>query len=36
LVAAEGGGSRVRRQYPPHAERIDSGVATISGKVFLD
>jgi salicylate hydroxylase len=36
LVAADGGGSRVRRQYLPHAERIDTGVAAIAGKVFLD
>jgi 2-polyprenyl-6-methoxyphenol hydroxylase-like FAD-dependent oxidoreductase len=36
LVAADGGGSRVRRQYLPHAERIDTGVAAIGGKVFLD
>jgi len=36
LVAADGGGSRVRRQFLPHAERIDTGVAAIAGKVFLD
>ncbi len=36
LVAADGGGSRVRRQYLPHAERVDTGVAAIAGKVFLD
>jgi salicylate hydroxylase len=36
LVAADGGGSRVRRQYLPHAERIDTGVVGIAGKVFLD
>ncbi len=36
LVAADGGGSRIRRQYLPHAERIDTGVAAIGGKVFLD
>jgi 2-polyprenyl-6-methoxyphenol hydroxylase-like FAD-dependent oxidoreductase len=36
LVAADGGGSRVRRQYLPHAERVDTGVAGIAGKVFLD
>jgi len=35
LVAADGGGSRVRRQYLPHAERVDTGVAAIGGKVFL-
>jgi 2-polyprenyl-6-methoxyphenol hydroxylase-like FAD-dependent oxidoreductase len=36
LVAADGGGSRVRRQFLPHARRIDTGVAAIAGKIFLD
>jgi 2-polyprenyl-6-methoxyphenol hydroxylase-like FAD-dependent oxidoreductase len=36
LVAADGGGSRVRRQFLPQAERIDTGVIGIAGKVFLD
>jgi 2-polyprenyl-6-methoxyphenol hydroxylase-like FAD-dependent oxidoreductase len=36
LVAADGGGSRVRRQLLPHAERVDTGVVAIAGKVFLD
>jgi len=36
LVAADGGGSRIRRQFLPHAERIDTGIAAIAGKVFLD
>jgi 2-polyprenyl-6-methoxyphenol hydroxylase-like FAD-dependent oxidoreductase len=36
LVAADGGGSRVRRQFLPHAERIDTGNIGIAGKVFLD
>jgi 2-polyprenyl-6-methoxyphenol hydroxylase-like FAD-dependent oxidoreductase len=36
LVAADGGGSRVRRQLLPHAERVDTGVVGIAGKVFLD
>jgi salicylate hydroxylase len=36
LVAADGGGSRVRRQFLPHAERIDTGFVGIAGKVFLD
>jgi 2-polyprenyl-6-methoxyphenol hydroxylase-like FAD-dependent oxidoreductase len=36
LVAADGGGSRVRRQFLPDAERIDTGVVAIAGKVFLD
>jgi 2-polyprenyl-6-methoxyphenol hydroxylase-like FAD-dependent oxidoreductase len=36
LVAADGGGSRVRRQFLPQAERIDTGVVGIAGKIFLD
>jgi salicylate hydroxylase len=36
LVAADGGGSRVRRQFLPHAQRIDTGIVGIAGKVFLD
>lgn len=36
LVAADGGGSRVRRQFLPGAQRIDTGVIGIAGKVFLD
>jgi salicylate hydroxylase len=36
LVAADGGGSRIRRQLLPHAERIDTGIAAIAGKVFLN
>jgi salicylate hydroxylase len=36
LVAADGGGSRVRRQFLPHADRIDTGFVGIAGKVFLD
>ena len=36
LVAADGGGSRVRRQFLPDAERVDTGVVGIAGKVFLD
>jgi 2-polyprenyl-6-methoxyphenol hydroxylase-like FAD-dependent oxidoreductase len=36
LVAADGGGSRVRQQFLPHAQRIDTGVVGIAGKIFLD
>jgi salicylate hydroxylase len=36
LIAADGGGSRVRRQFLPHAQRIDTGVVGIAGKIFLD
>jgi salicylate hydroxylase len=36
LIAADGGGSRVRRQLLPHAPRLDTGVVGIAGKVFLD
>jgi 2-polyprenyl-6-methoxyphenol hydroxylase-like FAD-dependent oxidoreductase len=36
LIAADGGGSRVRKQYLPQAARIDTGVVGIAGKVFLN
>jgi salicylate hydroxylase len=36
LVAADGGGSRVRHQLLPHAQRIDTGVVGIAGKIFLN
>ena len=36
LVAADGGGSRVRRQFLPDAQRVDTGVIGIAGKIFLD
>jgi salicylate hydroxylase len=36
LIAADGGGSRVRRQFLPQAERIDTGIVGIAGKIFLD
>lgn len=35
LVGADGGNSRVRRQYLPHAERGETGVVTIVGKYAL-
>jgi salicylate hydroxylase len=36
LVAADGGGSRVRRQFLPDAPRVETGVVGIAGKIFLD
>src|SRR5207244_9233262 len=36
LVAADGANSRVRRQYLPHAERIDTGLVAVAGKVPLN
>jgi salicylate hydroxylase len=36
LVAADGGGSRVRRQFLPDSQRIETGVVGIAGKIFLD
>jgi 2-polyprenyl-6-methoxyphenol hydroxylase-like FAD-dependent oxidoreductase len=36
LVAADGGGSRVRRQFLPHAERVDTGIIGIAGKIFFN
>jgi salicylate hydroxylase len=35
VVAADGGGSRLRRQYLPHAERVDTGVQAVAGKLTL-
>ncbi len=36
VVGADGGGSRVRGQYLPRAERIDTGVQAIAGKLTLN
>jgi len=33
LVAADGTGSRVRRQYLPHAELVEAGVISVAAKV---
>lgn len=35
LVAADGANSRVRAQYLPHAERVDTGVLAVAGKFPL-
>ncbi|GAA3571622.1 NAD(P)/FAD-dependent oxidoreductase [Nonomuraea rosea] len=35
VVAADGGNSRVRKQYLPHAERVDTGIVTVAGKFPL-
>ncbi|MCP3804769.1 FAD-dependent monooxygenase [Allokutzneria sp. A3M-2-11 16] len=35
LVGADGAGSRVRGQYLPHAERVDTGIVAIAGKYML-
>lgn len=35
VVAADGGTSRVRRQYLPHAQRVETGIITVAGKFPL-
>ncbi|SMD26304.1 FAD-dependent oxidoreductase [Kibdelosporangium aridum] len=35
VVGADGGNSRMRKQYLPHAERIDTGIIAIAGKFPL-
>ncbi|WP_202638830.1 FAD-dependent oxidoreductase [Bailinhaonella thermotolerans] len=35
LIAADGSNSRVRAQYLPHAQRMDTGVIAIAGKLPL-
>ena len=36
LVGADGGSSRVRHQFLPHAQRIDTGVVGLAGKLILN
>lgn len=35
VVGADGGNSRVRRQYLPHAERVETGITTVAGRFPL-
>jgi salicylate hydroxylase len=35
VVGADGANSRVRKQYLPHAERVDTGMASVAGRVPL-
>ncbi|WP_214413474.1 FAD-dependent oxidoreductase [Sphaerisporangium fuscum] len=35
VVGADGGNSPVRRQYLPHARRVDTGILTVAGKFPL-
>ena len=36
LVGADGGNSNVRAQFLPHAERVETGIVGIAGKVPLN
>src|SRR5262249_56788593 len=36
LVAADGVGSRIREQFLPHAQMVDTGVRWLGGKTMLD
>jgi salicylate hydroxylase len=36
VIGADGGSSRVRHQFLPHAQRIDTGVVGIAGKLILN
>src|SRR5262249_1967671 len=35
LIGADGAGSRLRTQLLPHAQRVDTGIVAVSGKVSL-
>jgi 2-polyprenyl-6-methoxyphenol hydroxylase-like FAD-dependent oxidoreductase len=36
LIGADGASSRVRAQFLPYAERVETGIVAVSGKVALD
>jgi len=35
LIGADGASSRMRRQLLPHAERVETGILAISGKIAM-